>query len=256
MQAGAGTGGQASAQSILSMRGRGGCMMRAMASPHREFDAVDVQVLVDSIPALIHTARPDGHLDYFNKRWLEYLGASLDEVAGWNWTAFVHPEDVEGILARWRACLVTGEIFEYETRVLQANGDYRWMYHRKVPVRDADGNIVKWYGSSLDIDERKTSEEKIRRLVDANILGIFIGHVEGAIIEANDAFLRMVQYGREDVVSGRLHWTDLTPPEWRERDQRAESEVKATRTIQPYEKEYFRKDGSRVPVMIGSALFE
>jgi PAS domain S-box-containing protein len=231
-------------------------MMRAMASPHREFDAVDVQVLVDSIPALIHTARPDGHLDYFNKRWLEYLGASLDEVAGWNWTAFVHPEDVEGILTRWRACLATGEIFEYETRVLQAHGDYRWMYHRKVPVRDADGNIVKWYGSSLDIDERKTSEEKIRRLVDANILGIFIGNLEGAIIEANDAFLRTVQYRREDVVSGRLRWTGLTPPEWRERDERAVSEVKATGTIQPYEKEYFRKDGSRVPVMIGSALFE
>jgi formate hydrogenlyase transcriptional activator len=138
-------------------------MMRAMSSLQREFDSVDVQVLVDSIPALIHTGRPDGHLDYFNKPWLEYLGVTLDKVAGWNWTAYVHPEDVEGIVAKWRACLATGEIFEYETRVRRANGEYRWMFHRKVPLRDANGRIVKWYGSSLDIDERKMAEEQILR---------------------------------------------------------------------------------------------
>ena len=137
--------------------------MRAMSSPRRESDSLDVQVLVDSIPALIHTARPDGYLDYFNKPWLEYIGVTLDKVAGWNWTAYVHPEDVEGILAKWRACLATGEIFEYETRVRRADGEYRWMFHRKVPLRDANGNIVKWYGSSLDIDERKTAEEQLRR---------------------------------------------------------------------------------------------
>ena len=133
-----------------------------MSSPRLEADSLDVQVLVDSIPALIHTARPDGYLDYFNKPWLEYLGVTLDKVAGWNWTAFIHPEDVEGILAKWRACLLTGEVFKYETRVRSANGEYRWMFHRKVPLRDTSGNIVKWYGSSLDIDERKTAEGKIR----------------------------------------------------------------------------------------------
>jgi PAS domain S-box-containing protein len=138
-------------------------MMRAMPSPGRESDSLDVQVLVDSIPALIHTARPDGYLDYFNKPWLEYLGVTLDKVAGWNWTAFIHPEDVDGIVTRWRACLATGEIFEYETRVRRANGEYRWMFHRKVPLRDANGNIAKWYGSSLDFDERKTAEEQLRR---------------------------------------------------------------------------------------------
>ena len=136
--------------------------MRAMASSGQGSERLNAQLLVDSIPALIHTARPDGHLDYFNKPWLEYLGVTLDKVAGWNWTAFIHPEDVDGIVAIWRACLATGEIFEYETRVRRANGDYRWMFHRKVPLRDANGNIVKWYGSSLDIEERKAAEEKIR----------------------------------------------------------------------------------------------
>jgi len=140
-----------------------GCIMPAMASSGQGSEHLNAQLLVDSIPALIHTARPDGYLDYFNKPWLEYLGVTLDSVTGWNWTAFVHPEDVEGIVAKWRACLATGEIFEYETRVRSATGEYRWMFHRKVPLRDANGNIVKWYGSSLDIDERKTAEEQLRR---------------------------------------------------------------------------------------------
>jgi PAS domain S-box-containing protein len=134
-----------------------------MASRGHQIEPLDIQLLVDSIPALIHTGRPDGHLDYFNKPWLEFLGVSLDQVTGWNWTAFIHPEDLDGIVTKWRGSLATGEIFEYETRVRRANGEYRWMFHRKVPLRDADGNIVKWYGSSLDIEERKTAEEQVRR---------------------------------------------------------------------------------------------
>ena len=105
-----------------------------------------------------------------------------------------------------------------------------------------------------DVAER---EAKIRRLVDANIIGIFIWDFEGRIIEANDAFLRMVGYDREDLVSGRMRWTDLTPPEWRDRDERRWlPELKVTGSLQPFEKEYFRKDGSRVPVLIGVATFE
>ena len=104
-----------------------------------------------------------------------------------------------------------------------------------------------------DLEDR---EGKIRRLVEANILGIFIANVEGEIVEANQAFLQMLQYGRQDLVSGRLRWTDLTPAEWRERDERALTEALATGVFQPYEKEFFRKDGSRVPVLIGGALFQ
>src|SRR4029077_11543051 len=138
-------------------------MIPAMASTGQQPESLDTHLLVDSIPALIHTARPDGYLDYFNKPWLDYLGATLEDVTGWKWRAVIHPDDVDGIVAQWRACLATGEIFEYETRVRRADGEYRWMIHRKVPLRDANGNIVKWYGSSLDIDERKMAEEHLRR---------------------------------------------------------------------------------------------
>ncbi len=99
-------------------------------------------------------------------------------------------------------------------------------------------------------------EAKIRRLVDANIIGIFIWDLKGEIIEANDTFLRMVGFDREDLVSGRVRWTDLTPPEWRDRSARAVKEMRMAGRLQPYEREYLRRDGSRMPVLIGSAAFD
>jgi PAS domain S-box-containing protein len=99
-------------------------------------------------------------------------------------------------------------------------------------------------------------EAKIRRLVEANVVGIVMWNLEGAITGANDAFLRLVQYDREDLASGRLRWTNLTPAEWRGPDERAVADLKASGIFQPFEKEYVRKDGSRVPVLLGGALFE
>jgi PAS domain S-box-containing protein len=104
-----------------------------------------------------------------------------------------------------------------------------------------------------DLEER---EARIRRLVDANIIGICIGQVQGEIIEANEAFLHIVGYSREDLNWGRVRWTDLTPAEWRDRTEQARAEIEATGAIRPYEKELLRKDGNRVPVLLGGALFE
>jgi PAS domain S-box-containing protein len=99
-------------------------------------------------------------------------------------------------------------------------------------------------------------QAKVRRLVEANVVGIVMWNLEGAITEANEAFLRMVQYDREDLASGRVRWTDVTPTEWRGHDEGAIADLKATGIFQPYEREYFRKDGSRVPVLLGGALLE
>src|SRR5450631_4735228 len=104
-----------------------------------------------------------------------------------------------------------------------------------------------------DLQER---EAKVRRLVDSNIIGIVIIDLRGRIIEANDAFLSMVGYEREDVVADRMRWTELTPPEWRAGDAKRIDEVRLTGTLQPFEKEYFRKDGNRVPVLVGVARIE
>jgi len=98
-------------------------------------------------------------------------------------------------------------------------------------------------------------EAKVRRLVDANIMGIFIWNVEGEIVEANETFLRMIEYDREDLLVGHVRWTDLTPVEWRDRDARALAELKRVGSAQPYEKEYLQKGGGRVPVLVGGASF-
>jgi PAS domain S-box-containing protein len=99
-------------------------------------------------------------------------------------------------------------------------------------------------------------EAKIRRLVDSNIIGIFIWDFDGRIVEANDEFLRMVSYDREDLVSGRIRWADLTPPDWRDRNNARIEQQKSSGRFEPFEKEFTRKDGSRVPVLIGGATFE
>ena len=118
--------------------------------------------LVDTTPAFVHTALPNGDLDFFNRGWLEYVGLPLTDLLGWRWTSAIHPEDVEAIVAKWRAALESGETFVAESRVRRADGEYRWFLHRKEPLRNEAGEIVKWYGSSIEIQERKIAEEKIR----------------------------------------------------------------------------------------------
>ncbi|HEV7967209.1 MAG TPA: PAS domain S-box protein [Candidatus Acidoferrales bacterium] len=122
------------------------------------------RLVLDTTPALIHAARPDGYLDYFNQPWLNYTGRSLEELQGWAWTATVHPEDVDAVLEKWRASLASGEPLLHEARVRRADGEYRWMTHHKVPLRDQAGNIVHWYGSSVDIEDRKRADEDLWRL--------------------------------------------------------------------------------------------
>ncbi|WP_249155598.1 trifunctional serine/threonine-protein kinase/ATP-binding protein/sensor histidine kinase [Bradyrhizobium japonicum] len=103
-----------------------------------------------------------------------------------------------------------------------------------------------------DLAER---EARIRRLVDANIIGIFVWDPDGRIMDANEAFLRIIGYGRDDLISGQLRWRDLTPAEWRAADDRRVADLEATGITQPYEKEYFLKSGGRVPVLVGAATF-
>ena len=144
--------------SKISNRGQAGALADEKATQSPDF-----RLLIDSAPALIHTGLPDGYLDFFNQGWLDYVGRSLEDLLGWRWTEYIHPEDVEGIVQKWRASLASGEPFLHETRVRRADGEYRWMLHHKVAVRDEHGNIVKWHGSSIDIEDRKRAEEALQQ---------------------------------------------------------------------------------------------
>src|SRR5260370_16363715 len=124
-----------------------------------------LQLVIDTTPALIHTALPDGSLNFFNRRWLEYVGLPLSEVLGWRWTTTIHPEDVEQFVEKWRASVESGEPFEAESRVRRVDGEYHWFLHRKVPLRDGLGKIVKWYGSSVEIEDRMRADDRVLEAV-------------------------------------------------------------------------------------------
>ena len=118
-----------------------------------------LRLAIDTIPALVWSARPDGSVDFVNQRWEEYTGLSLEEGLGWTWRETVHPDDLEGFVREWRAAVDSGEPMRTEVRVRGADGKYRWFLVRNVPLRDENGNIVKWYGSSTDIEDRKRAEQ-------------------------------------------------------------------------------------------------
>jgi PAS domain S-box-containing protein len=124
---------------------------------------MSLQLIIDSTPALIHTVLPDGYHDFFNQSWLNYVGASLEDLSGWKWTASLHPEDVDAFLEKRSTRFEKGEPFEGEARVRQADGEYRWMHHHSVPLRDGQGKIVRWYGSTIDIEDRKRMGDDLRQ---------------------------------------------------------------------------------------------
>ena len=173
---------------------------------------------VDTTPAFIHTARPDGYLDYFNRGWLDFFGKSLEEVCGWRWTESVHPEDVDGIVQKWRAALASGEPFETEARVRRADGSYRALLHRKLPLRDEHGNIVKWFGSSIDIEDRKRAEEELRNseqkyrdLVDTTPAFVHTNLPNGNLDFVNRGWLEYLGLSNTDLLGSR--WTSAIHPE-------------------------------------------
>jgi PAS domain S-box-containing protein len=175
----------------------------------------------------------------------------------------IHPDDRERLNAVVERALGEKKRYSAAYRIVLPDGTVKHLESIGQPVFSTNGELVEVIATQIDVTERKRAEEalrereaKIRRLVDSNIIGIFITSLEGRVLEANDAFLHLVGHDRDDLVSGRVRWTDLTPPEWRERDRRALAELSSNTIAQPYEKEFFQKDGSRVPVLIGGALFE
>ena len=127
----------------------------------------ELRLVIDTIPALVWSALPDGSVDFVNQRLLEYTGLPLEAVKGWGWTAAWHPEDRATLMEEWRAALAAGEPFTKEARVRRADGEYRWFLWRTVPRRDELGNIATWYGTISDVEDRKRAEEAEEELQQA-----------------------------------------------------------------------------------------
>jgi PAS domain S-box-containing protein len=120
--------------------------------------------VIDTIPTITWSVLPNGLNDFTSRYWLEYTGVSTDDSLGDGWKTAFHPADIAEHVDKWAASLATGKPFENEARVQRADGEYRWFLHRAVPLRDGHGTIVKWYGTAVDIEDRKRAEEERLRL--------------------------------------------------------------------------------------------
>jgi formate hydrogenlyase transcriptional activator len=169
-------------------------------------DETELRITIETIPAFVSSILPDGSVDFVSQSWLEYVGCSREEILGWGWKKTIHPEDLDRVLNNWQAARAAGGPLEIEARFRQADGKYRWFLDRVVPLRDDKGNIVKWYATSFDIEDRKQAEEKLRqderelrRITEAIAEPIGVLAPDGSTLYANQMMLNYVGLSLEDI---------------------------------------------------------
>jgi PAS domain S-box-containing protein len=205
----------------------------------------------------IALSTPQGRFLQANAAYCRMLGYSEEELQSLDFSAVTHPEDLaENLQLRDDVLAGRRESFFMAKRYLKKGGGIVWARHSVSAVRGPGGEVVKMIVTAEDITEQKRSEARYRRLVDSDVQAVIFWTLQGEITDANDAFLRLTGFTRADLRAGRINWARMTPPEYAELDRRAVAEITARGTCTPYEKEWIRRDGSRVPVLLGSAVFE
>src|SRR5258708_4258039 len=171
-------------------------------------EAARLQTVIDTVPSFLWTSFPDGSKEYLNKRWYEYTGLTLEQGKGWGWKVVVHPDDLDQLVREWRALLDAPKPGELETRIRRYDGEYRWFLIRVVPQFDAEGNVVRWFGSNTDIEDRKRAEKKLldderelRRITDAIPQSIVVQEPSGHLLYANQAVLDYTGLTMRDVAT-------------------------------------------------------
>jgi PAS domain S-box-containing protein len=219
--------------------------------------------IANAIPQIVWSTLADGYHDYYNQQYYDFTGISDRSTAGQDWSKVFHPDDQERTWKLWRHCLATGEPYEIEYRMRHHSGQYRWVLGRALPIRNAAGEIERWMGTCTDIHAQKMAEEarirtesKFRTIVDSNVIGIMEYRYDGTLSTANDMLLRMLGYTRKDFEEHGLSWRKLTPKEWASADCKAWEELRSAGSAELYEKEFLRKDGSRLPVLMGAVNLE
>jgi PAS domain S-box-containing protein len=180
----------------------------------------NLKLSIDTIPALAWSARPDGRADFFNQHYVDFIGLSAEQASGWGWTAAVHPDDVSGLAATWQRIMASEAAGEAEARLRRHDGEYRWFLFRANPLRDEKGNIVRWYGVNTDIEDRKRTEEALRKserqfrlLVETIPALVWRGTPEGELDYLNRRAVEYLGHTAESLAGGR--WLELVHPDHR-----------------------------------------
>src|SRR5579863_1165800 len=171
-------------------------------------EAARLQALIDTVPSFLWTSFPDGSKEFLNKRWYEYTGLTQEQGKGWGWKVVVHPDDLDRLVREWLALLNDPKPGELETRIRRYDGEYRWFLIRVLPEFDAEGNVVRWFGSDTDIEDRKRAETKLlederelRRITDAIPNSIVVLDPKGNPLYANQAMLDDTGLTMQDVLT-------------------------------------------------------
>ena len=221
------------------------------------------RTLVNQAPAGFLLLDATGHTTYATEAITRLMGNDVHEIVGRDIFTFVHPEDKPLAMETFANLLATPQTKAMvEVRCLQKGGGWKWM--EAVALNCLHDPAVEAISVNLwDISDRKKaaeglrdSERRMRRIMDSNVVGIFFWHLDGRIVDANERFLEMIGYTRADLAADRVSWLALTPPEFNHLDQAGVKQIEANGICTPYEKEYVRKDGTRVPILLGAATLE
>jgi len=181
---------------------------------------VELTRLINAVPGLGWTALPDGRAEFLNQRWLEFAGMTAEQAAGWGWTEAIHPDDRQRLLDSWQSCLASGTPVDIEGRMRRHDGAYRWFLFRANSLRDEAGNIFRWCGTNIDIEDRRRGEEDLRarelfwRQIVDNIPGLIatmgaLGEVEFLNRQTLEYFGQTREELKNWSLSGVIHPDDL-----------------------------------------------
>ncbi len=219
--------------------------------------------LLDSLPFPVWLADERGSCTFQNKAGLEFLGKTQEALLAEGWAGFVHPDDCANLAHHLTSLRDVSPPRRIQLRLRTSTAEYHWFLCALTPRHDGSGRFSGSVGYLADISVfKKTTESffrteaRYRQLFDSNLICAMYTSVEGGILEANHKFLEMLGYSANDIKAGRLRWIDITPPEYKAQAEANARELRANGIFQPIEKEYIRKDGSRVPVLVTSALLE
>jgi PAS domain S-box-containing protein len=212
----------------------------------------ELRDVVNTVPAHVWSTSPEGQVDFVNDRWLQFTGLALDQAVGRKWEAVLHPDDRTKVVADWHSALKKGRAMESEARVRRADGEYCWWFIRNVPLRDETGKLVRWYGTAIDIEDRKRaeqalrkSEERWRSVFENSAIGVALTDLNGRFLATNHVYQTMVGYTGEELLA--VNFLDLTHEDYRETNLALISELLEGKRRQfQIEKKYRRKDGSLV----------
>jgi PAS domain S-box-containing protein len=228
----------------------------------REKEAV-YKSLIESLPLNVFRKDLQGRFVDGNQRFCDTIGKPLPEIIGKSDADFFPPEQVQKYRKDDVHVMETGEILDAVEAYIKQSGEKLYVQVLKAPVRNSRGKIVGVQGMFWDVTERMTADEaarrsdaRFRKLVQSSLIGVFVADLDGRILDANDAFLDIIGYAKDDRAENRLRWDALTPEEHRAADLTAIEQLHANGTCAPWEKEYFHKDGRRVPILIGVTMLE